>query len=150
MFGNFHVTKAKPNRWAHVTCVHTYVQCTSSQEWKRTPIINTKHDQMKSNKELAQRQTHTHTHNHNTYVDVVDMCISLVSAFNQRESYVCRINCDHARCTFNIPVRFFEPKSIFAYFGMALVSPYRIHSRMRERKSQNTFQCFSYWSIAFN
>lgn len=31
----------------------------NSQEWKRTPIINTKHDHMKSNKELTQRQTHS-------------------------------------------------------------------------------------------
>lgn len=69
----------------------------NAQEWKRTPIINTKHNQMKSNKELTQRQTQL--------VNVVTVYLfwvrCLINVKFCRNMCVCVLNC-HCTCTIAI------------------------------------------------
>lgn len=107
------------------TCAGRCCICSNSQEWKRTPIINTKHDQMKLNKELKQRQIRL--------VNVVAVCISLTLAlaFNQRDRFCVCI------CVCTLHSLLFHTAKAILLVRMALAVHILIH--------ENThFECFSY------
>lgn len=116
----------------------------NSQEWKRTPIINTKHDHMKSNKELTQRQTHSLW---NAVCCVSLWVRHLINGHRPNEcEYECVFVSSHLHCSRSLSSLLAARNGssngnggIFAHLARHLPSV-----------CECTFICFSYWSIAFN